>query len=204
MVDVLCFGLDTAWTTHLFRALLYSLLVTTEPVTCSDCSRSSHTVFPSALLNSLQVSPFCLTPLLNHTAALGILLLGLDALPAQTWLRHRAFPHPLPFHQGTWYCYLYTWYVAPQECLLTSQCVLTSLVILVTVIDSLLYSVDNGPLCFTSGEMFLPLFCSLLYLGTNTACLTGQTREGEGFWMNIDKDCKSNFYWKLTLFQMLF
>lgn len=54
------------------------------------------TVFPSALLNSLQVSPLCLTPLLNHTAALGILLLGLDALPAQTWLRHRE-PFPILF-----------------------------------------------------------------------------------------------------------
>lgn len=92
----------------------------------------------------------CLTPQFNHIAALGILLLGLDALPAQTWLRHRTFLHPLSLieaHHGHIVEYSHfpsnsvrvpgTVIFAPDlwfpESLITFQCVLTSLVILLTL-----------------------------------------------------------------------
>lgn len=91
----------------------------------------------------------CLTPLFNHIAALGTLLLGLDALPAQTWLRHRTFPHPLPLLEAH-HDHIVEYSHFPSNSVrvpgtvifapdlhfpksVSSQCVLTSLVILLTL-----------------------------------------------------------------------
>lgn len=98
MVDSLCLGLDAAWTAHLFGASLCSLSETTEPVTCSDCFRNSHTVFAVFHWTYSRSTTWAslLDPPLPIQLPWGFCLLALDALPAQPWLRHGAFSHPHP------------------------------------------------------------------------------------------------------------
>lgn len=58
-----------------------------------------------------------------------------------------------------------------------------------------LFCGQRSPL-FHSREDVRLCFAHCYILGTHTSCLTGQTIEGEGFGMNLDRDCKSNYLLK--------